>query len=981
MRLKSYLTGLIYLFAVLAYLSFLPSSVQAGCNSVYYGAPVHRWLCVYQSGGTPCYGYCSYVDNVCTCIPDPTATSVPDPTATPTPVCNSCYRAPNWITWDAATAECSQTIAQGGTCETIDVNGNGQCFAVCNYDTCNWACTTPLSDPCTDDCTNANAWSAWHCNTDNSETRYCTLDGCTEVAQARRPCTGPTVTPGGPTDPPSLPSSTPTPTCGPLGEPAPTPVVCSGSTATLNWAPGTNANFYALRVDAAYSSWNADCLDDLGHQGDYCIEHQNSSPFSFTVTPGVNYDAWIHSRCGDSWSAGVHWLFNCPIATPTPTPTLIPTPPIPYPTCGSYNSGNTPVTWVWSPTQASGLQVWDNTEEWWFNDWTNPSHTDSIPTGRTVSARTTYNFTTFSSVASITCPTPTPTPTVIPTLIPTPTLTPTPLPPPVITCIPTLSGINWSWNNIAGAISYWLQVWGDVWKVNDWGNTSPTFTTGTPGVAYYGRVAAGDETQTSPWSNTATCTVPALSIPTGVCGSFNITTATTPITWTWTNGTELQCKNYSFSNPGGTWWYNASATSPLTILETQPGTQVCARTTYDYGTFSNEGCITCPMPVNQQTVISGVLRQKSGTGCYQADPSNNFNITNLSGSTGDSCVTIAEPCTFSIDKQHAISYSCTVTWDNQACVALGRQPDTTQTLTINAAAAGVAPGQFSNASCDLNGANLPITAGVNNPNADITFSVVNESWIKLKQSSYWSFSSSKDNVIPAFVHPYDADDSGDNVFILPTRSEDQEAGSALGMNIGASASYSTIHDWHDENKDYSVTSAYSPTQYLEYVRSLKEYKTVTNLTDAVNGVNVIDGNQTISSNDFTAGKNFVLVVTGTVNINIDDFNKLNNSSIAIIADTINFCAGTDTPASGCTTEVKEAHGIFIANTINTGDTDGTADEGLKINGNMVALSAFTNSRVRSDSSKPTIFIINNPKMYMDLLPYLSKSIYDWKQLQ
>jgi hypothetical protein len=120
-----------------------------------------------------------------------------------------------------------------------------------------------------------------------------------------------------------------------------------------------------------------------------------------------------------------------PTRTPTPVPptnTPTPAPPIPNPTCGAYNASNgtTPVTWSWSPTQASGLEVRDDTTAWWFNDWTNsPKTVIGIPVGRAISGRTTYNFTTnYSSKNWITCPTPTATPT--PTLTPTPTATPTP---------------------------------------------------------------------------------------------------------------------------------------------------------------------------------------------------------------------------------------------------------------------------------------------------------------------------------------------------------------------------------------------------------------------------------------------------------------------------------------------------------------------------------------------------------------------------
>ena len=154
-----------------------------------------------------------------------------------------------------------------------------------------------------------------------------------------------------------------------------------------------------------------------------------------------------------------------------------------------------------------------------------------------------------------TCPLPTPTP------IPP---TPTPIPPPILTCSPTFSGINWSWNNLAGTISYWLQVWDDVWKANGWGYTSPTFTGGTPGVTYNGKVAAGDGTQTSPWSTTKSCKVPDLPKCTISANPPNIDYySASTITWSSTDATSC-----SVLPPGWTGTSGSQNTDNLTTTTT-----------------------------------------------------------------------------------------------------------------------------------------------------------------------------------------------------------------------------------------------------------------------------------------------------------------------------------------------------------------------------------------------------------------------------
>ena len=99
-----------------------------------------------------------------------------------------------------------------------------------------------------------------------------------------------------------------------------------------------------------------------------------------------------------------------------------------------------------------------------------------------------------------------------------------------------------------------------------------------------------------------------LPVPTGSCGTYASATETTPVTWTWSGATGIQVKDTTdFSEAGGSWWYNTSATSPLQVHHDvnntgatpgiPPGRPVYARTTNDFITdFSESGTITCPTP-------------------------------------------------------------------------------------------------------------------------------------------------------------------------------------------------------------------------------------------------------------------------------------------------------------------------------------------------------------------------------------------------
>jgi len=363
------------------------------------------------------------------------------------------------------------------------------------------------------------------------------------------------------------------------------------------------------------------------------------------------------------------------------------------------------------------------------------------------------------------------------------------------------------------------------------------------------------------------------------------------------------------------------------------------------------------MPANQHTIVSGVLRQKSGIGCYQADASNNFHVTDISAATDDNCVTAT--CAASPGDSNAVAYSCDVLFNNQACVAQGRQPATTQTLTITTALDGYNSGQFSNTSCDLNGTHLSITAGVDSPNADLSFPVSNENWVKLKNTSFTAGSTTS-NYIPVFVNKFTPSDSDDDAlqkyFILG-----QSAGAALGINSNAYSS----PNWDDSSYSKSL-SMMSPATFISYVKSRKEYQTITNLSDlAEDKINIWQGDLTINDQNNFNNKKIVLLVTGTVTLDVPNFQPT-NASLAIAAQTINF-----------TSSVNYAEGLFIAQTINTGSNT----TGLKIKGNLVAQSTFNNGRSWSDTSRPAVLIVFDQKPYLDLLPYLSTANYEWRQIQ
>jgi len=561
--------------------------------------------------------------------------------------------------------------------------------------------------------------------------------------------------------------------------------------------------------------------------------------------------------------------------------------------------------------------------------------------------------------------------------------------------------VDASWNAAAdvGCIGlhstpYWAQVSTDPTFATAI-NTAPWLNTWTSGTSkstaigafsaedvVYGHVRSRDGfDQQSAWSAPAlpvSCTIPTPLPPTPACDNahFNSTgNAKTPIIWSWTDGAAgIQVRD----NPLGLWWYNNSAISPLTINGIRPGPpNVCGRAVDGwYGgnwhSFSSDTCIQCPLPANKTVVISGNLRQRSGptaAGCFLATPANKFNVTTLRVSSGDTCVT-APPC-----PTDGVTYTCTVTFDNAACVAQSRQPDPDQTLTLTANADGYPAGQFSNASCDLNGLTLDINADGGNRTEDIAFPFTGDTWFKTKNTSFTNSSTVKITVpIFASVFPGSEDVANTPFFIIG------EAGSALfnsgDVGVSPDTKYSDPRNWHAFTSHGSVMN---PGGFINYIKSRKSYQLISDLADN-NGDGVVDledinadgiyiwtgGALTIS--DLTNfDHNIVLMSEGEIRIDKEPFTSPSSKSLAIVANIITF-----------TNTTHKATGLFIANTINTGNP---VNQGLQIVGNLIALYTFNNERSWSNTSIPSIFVEFDPSQYVALFPYLSTASYDWRQIQ
>ena len=234
--------------------------------------------------------------------------------------------------------------------------------------------------------------------------------------------------------------------------------------------------------------------------------------------------------------------------------------------------------------------------------------------------------------------------------------------------------------------------------------------------------------------------------------------------------------------------------------------------------------------------------------------------------------------------------------------------------------------------------------------------------------------------MPATINQFDPDDTTDPFLII--NSPNNEPGVVIvpkveqPPNFGA-ATKASSKDWLN-SENYSAWKPFTPTTYLSYVRSRKKYHSITNL-NSLESENIYlynNGDLTLDhlkENNLTAKAPLLLIVTGG-NVTIDDTidftfgDSASPASVAIVTD----------GSLNIGPNMKELNGLFVANQVDFGSS---ATE-LKIVGNIISTKeADPTSRNRADNSKPSVFIVFKPNMYLNLLPYFSTAAYEWRLLR
>ena len=255
-------------------------------------------------------------------------------------------------------------------------------------------------------------------------------------------------------------------------------------------------------------------------------------------------------------------------------------------------------------------------------------------------------------------------------------------------------------------------------------------------------------------------------------------------------------------------------------------------------------------------------------------------------------------------------------------------------------------------------------------------------WYKLKNASL-NKRGKLENYLNNSPTPYDSDDTSEKLLIIGSGGS-VLVESATGNSLGFTPieNYVSSNRWLKQGYSLSTTTRFFINQYFNYAKSRKLVKYISTVSDSEiesNKVNIYKGNDVELLSDLTK-ENFVLVLrnnddTDFVNLRINKqyFNQSKRSQ-AFLANSVTFSNNT-----------TEANGIFIAFSFNIKDPPLSTyiTTPLKITGNLISLEEIVDTTVRrrTDITKPSIFIVFSPQMYLNLLPYLSVSKYDWQQLQ
>jgi hypothetical protein len=99
----------------------------------------------------------------------------------------------------------------------------------------------------------------------------------------------------------------------------------------LKWSPVDSASSYKIRINNLKHTWDPNkCAAKATKDGsDVCVDNlptHAGEQYSFNLSTGDLYDAWVHATNETGDSVPTHLTFRCPTPQSTPAPTATPNP-------------------------------------------------------------------------------------------------------------------------------------------------------------------------------------------------------------------------------------------------------------------------------------------------------------------------------------------------------------------------------------------------------------------------------------------------------------------------------------------------------------------------------------------------------------------------------------------------------------------------------------------------------------------------------
>lgn len=249
-------------------------------------------------------------------------------------------------------------------------------------------------------------------------------------------------------------------------------------------------------------------------------------------------------------------------------------------------------------------------------------------------------------------------------------------------------------------------------------------------------------------------------------------------------------------------------------------------------------------------------------------------------------------------------------------------------------------------------------------------------WYKLSNASLHK-NGSIFNYFPAPVEKFDNDDTLDPYLIVNNAGVITANGP---IEYGINSAKSSANNWERPAYTKQSNLLSDISSYVKYVKARKKFKIITNLTQIERDtINILSAETvTINSPSQINVDNAVLIVEGNITIGPLPGNKLNASgrSIALMATgTINIHSS-----------VTDINAILIANSIDIASELSSPNKSpntLKVNGNLISNTVINAplERERANHLQPSLFVIFNPQMYLDLIPYLSTITREGREIQ